>query len=115
MSGFFNRERFGAPQLIAAILLLLFLGQCGWFIAHVPLTQVESNYILGGMEMLRSGGDAGDQLRSPLVALVAGVPAYLLVKHHLSRESERAEGVTTFYEPNTQGYLDQHRWWIRAP
>ncbi len=115
MSSFFNRERFGTPQLIAAILLLFFLGQCAWFISHVPLTQVESNYILGGMEMLRSGADAGDQLRSPVVALIAVTPAYVLVKYKLLPTTSSAEGVTTFYEPNSHIFLDQHRWFIRAP
>ena len=109
MTRFFTRERFSTPQFIAAFLLLAFLAQCGWFIAHVPLTHVESNYIVGGMEMWRSGADAGDQLRSPLVALMAGTPAYLIT-------SLRAEhSATTFYDPDFQIVLDSHRWLIRAP
>jgi hypothetical protein len=30
MGGFFTRERFGRPQVLAGILLLVFLGQCAW-------------------------------------------------------------------------------------
>src|SRR5271165_5614928 len=34
MGGFFTRERFGQPQLRAAVLLLVFLGQCLWLVPH---------------------------------------------------------------------------------
>lgn len=34
MSGFFTRERFGKPQFLAGLLLLVFLAECGWLIAH---------------------------------------------------------------------------------
>jgi hypothetical protein len=34
MSRFFTRERFGQPQFIAGLLLLVFLGQCLWLIKH---------------------------------------------------------------------------------
>ena len=34
MRAFFSRERFGRPQVLAAILLLLFMAQCAWLIAH---------------------------------------------------------------------------------
>jgi|ERR1700730_1352772 len=32
MGGFFTRERFGRPQVLAALLLLLFLAQCVWLV-----------------------------------------------------------------------------------
>lgn len=34
MGTFFTRERFGAPQILAGILLLIFVAQCCWLIAH---------------------------------------------------------------------------------
>ncbi len=34
MGTFFTRERFGAPQIVAGSLLLIFLAQCCWLIAH---------------------------------------------------------------------------------
>lgn len=34
MGTFFTRERFGAPQILAGSLLLIFVAQCGWLIAH---------------------------------------------------------------------------------
>src|SRR5690242_7396427 len=34
MGRFFTRERFGRPQFVAAMLLLLFLAQCLWLVVH---------------------------------------------------------------------------------
>lgn len=34
MGRFFTRERFGKPQILAAALLLVFVGECGWLTAH---------------------------------------------------------------------------------
>jgi|SRR5438067_2386957 len=34
MRGFFTRERFGRPQILAALMLLLFLGQCVWLVGR---------------------------------------------------------------------------------
>ena len=34
MGTFFTRERFGTPQVFAGCLLLAFLAQCAWLIAH---------------------------------------------------------------------------------
>lgn len=36
MGKFFSRERFGTPQVIAGLLLLSFLGQGLWLLAHLP-------------------------------------------------------------------------------
>ena len=32
MGGFFTRERFGRPQVLAALMLLAFLAQCLWLV-----------------------------------------------------------------------------------
>jgi len=34
MNAFFTRERFGTPQIFAGILLLIFVGECAWLVAH---------------------------------------------------------------------------------
>src|SRR5207248_1123539 len=34
MSGIFLSERFGRPQIVAAALLLVFVGECAWLLAH---------------------------------------------------------------------------------
>ncbi len=107
MAKFFTRERFGTPQFIAAFMLLLFLLQCGWFIAHAPLNQVEAGYIQSGLLMLNGAGSAGDQYRTPVVALISAVPILPLI----SREA--AQNQQGFWPD--QFYLDQHRWIVRAP
>ena len=65
MSSFFNRERFGAPQLIGAVLLLILFVQCAWFIAYVPLTQMEATYVRGGLDYLSRQAVTFDTVRSP--------------------------------------------------
>lgn len=110
-----NRERYGAPQVAAVVMLLCFVGQCAWFISRVGLTQVESNYITAGRTMLRSGAAPGtvasDQYRSPLVPLVAGVPAET-ASRIASAESAQAAQVDDFYNAVL---LDRYRWLLRAP
>lgn len=34
MAGIFSSQRFGRPQLVAATLLLIFVGECAWLVAH---------------------------------------------------------------------------------
>jgi len=53
MGGFFTRERFGRPQILAGLLLLIFLAECAW---------------RAGREISRNEWDPGDEIR-----LVEGV------------------------------------------
>jgi hypothetical protein len=66
--------RIGVPQLAALLLLFLFLTQCLWFIAHVPITALESSYIEDGLVQLDNMASAGSPERSPLVPLLAAMP-----------------------------------------
>jgi hypothetical protein len=101
MPKFFTRERFSTPQLIAASLLLIFLAQCAWFIAHVPLNQVEGSYITSGLLMLSGGDSAGDQYRSPVVALISAAPVKIMMKLRGTSDVDQIS-------------LDRDRWLIRA-
>lgn len=92
----------GIPQVIAALLLAAFLGQCAWFISHVPMSQVEANYILQGLGHTQGIYNASDEWRSPLVALTAAVPVLPLLK------GQNMMAVDQFW-------LDQHRWFVRTP
>ena len=67
-------RRYGAPQVFAATMLLMFLIQCGGFVASVPLSQAEGQYMQRGFALLR-GVRAADRHHSPLVAeaAVAGI------------------------------------------
>jgi hypothetical protein len=66
MSKFFTRERFGQPQFLAALLLLVFMGQCFWLLVRgtQPL-DVGSDEMFRVQEGLRQWQGSG----------VAGTPA----------------------------------------
>ncbi len=63
------------PQYAALTLLLIFAAQCLWFMANVPITQMESSYIEDGLLHVDRLVNAGTEFRSPLIPLLAGVPA----------------------------------------
>ena len=69
------RSHVGVSQILALLLLLVFLVQCLWFIAHVPLSAMEGNYIESGLLHLEHLSSAGSVERSALVPLLAGVAA----------------------------------------
>ncbi len=90
-----------AYHLIALVLLIAFFAQCAWFVASVPLTQLEADQILRGVALLRHLPLATEPVSSPLVPLlsVAGI------LFHLPQNPVLLD----------QFWLDQHRWFIRAP
>ncbi|HWR36539.1 MAG TPA: hypothetical protein VN622_11780 [Clostridia bacterium] len=118
-SKLFTRERYGTPQVIAVVLLLLFLGQCAWFISRVPLTQVEANYIQAGWMALRPGAGraevAGRQMHSPLVPMLAGAPAEMLMRWRMTNADAELGSAPTSFSAWDSSYLDRYRWLIRAP
>ena len=62
MSGFFTRERFGRPQILAGLMLLVFLGECAWLVAHEPegaLPAREAARVREGTAQWQGGGIAG--------------------------------------------------------
>jgi len=71
-------SRAGIPQLAAAVLLLIFLAQCIWFITVVPITSLESSYIEDGLVQLSNMANAGSPERSPLVPLLGALPVKLV-------------------------------------
>jgi hypothetical protein len=70
-------SRLGAPQLIAIVLLLVFAGQCVWFMAHQPLSAMEGVYIEAGLLHLERLANANSPQHSALVPLIAGITARL--------------------------------------
>ena len=71
------RSRIGVPQTVALLLLLVFVAQCLWFMARVPLSATESSYIETGLLHLERFASANSPERSPLVPLLAGLAARL--------------------------------------
>ncbi len=71
------RSRIGVPQTVALLLLLVFVAQCLWFMARVPLSATEGSYIETGLLHLERLASASSPERSPLVPLLAGLAARL--------------------------------------
>ena len=99
MRKFFTRERFGQPQMLAGLLLMVFLAQCIWLGAHFPrnagsgiivaasegLTQWRGGHTAGTVEPAEGGravdavtwsftADGYDPNHSPLWYLVPSAP-----------------------------------------
>ena len=68
-------SRIALPQIASLILLFIFAAQCLWFMAHVPLTQLEGSYIEDGLLHVDRLLNAGTEFRSPLIPVMAGLPA----------------------------------------
>jgi hypothetical protein len=67
MSTFFSRERFGEPQLVAGLVLLVFLAQCMWFVDHkLRTTGMDAHEIFLLAQGLRQWrGRAPQELQGP--------------------------------------------------
>jgi hypothetical protein len=62
MGSFFSRDRFGRPQILAGLMLVVFLGECGWLMAHEPLDATpadELSRVRQGAAQWRGHGIAG--------------------------------------------------------
>jgi hypothetical protein len=97
MGRFFSHERFGRPQIFAGLLLLAFVGECLWLVAHQPpaaispdelarvqegLAQWHGHAMAGtpaatGAQWIRIRGDAYDPHHSPLWYLIGSAPVAL--------------------------------------
>ncbi len=72
MIAFLNSERFGAAQFVAGAILILFLAQCVWLCAHIPLSDREVAQVLGGQQQWR-GSALVSELPSPVTGLIGSV------------------------------------------
>ena len=62
MAGIFTAQRFGRPQLVAAALLLIFVGECAWLVAHEypsAVSEDEFDRISEGASQWHGQGIAG--------------------------------------------------------
>ncbi|ABF39017.1 hypothetical protein Acid345_0012 [Candidatus Koribacter versatilis Ellin345] len=89
-------ERIRLPQVFAALLLCVFLAQCLWFVARVPLVENEGLVLQSGAQQLRGMFIAGTQQNSPLISLLAAIPV-------IGKDSSNAY------------LMIRNRWAIRAP
>jgi len=71
MTSFFTRERFGRPQILAGALLVIFVTECGWLIAHESPALVspeEYTRVQEGLAQWRGVAIAGTPIASKQVA-----------------------------------------------
>ena len=62
MLNFFSRERFGQPQIIAGVMLLIFIAECAWLVAHTAPNLVSDEELVRvqqGIEQWHGHGVAG--------------------------------------------------------
>lgn len=98
MSGFPASERFGKPQIVAGLLLLVFIAECVWLVAHQPPSAISEEELAraqqgvaqwhgrgiastptaGSAEWLRFRREAYDPDHSPLWYLIGSAPVALL-------------------------------------
>jgi hypothetical protein len=68
MHKFFSRERFGKPQVLAGLLLLIFVGECTWLLAHsAPIMESAEEVVRvhEGLEQWHGHGIAGTPAMQP--------------------------------------------------
>ncbi len=97
MTEIFTRERFGNPQFIALLLLLVFVAQCVWLARSEPIQPGESARVASGLQQWQHGKVAQDAAHPPLSFLLASA------------------GVLAYRGPQDPASLDRWRWLIRAP
>jgi len=70
MSSIFSPERFGRPQIIAGVMLFIFVGECAWLVAHLPRSATgEEEFVRleEGLAQWRFEGIAGTpSMRNPI-------------------------------------------------
>jgi hypothetical protein len=88
-------------HLIALFLLAAFVAQCSWFIASVPISQLEADQVLRGVAVWRHIQLDAEPSSSPLVPLLSAAGTVFQLPHDPLQLDAK--------------WLDQHRWFIRAP
>jgi len=81
MAGISIRERMGKPQILAGLLLLLFLAECLWLAAHLRLSPLQGdliNSVQQGSRQWHGGPIAADAVHSPLWFLLISAPVAFL-------------------------------------
>lgn len=96
MAAFFTRERFGQPQFLAALLLLVFLGQWVWLVDRsfhgAPAELAEEVRIHEGLKQWHGKGIAG----APFSGLEQDVPSGALLPSSREHQKDRYD---SFHSP----------------
>src|SRR5579863_1992417 len=83
MSKFLTRERFGQPQVLAGVLLLAFLAQCGWLLFRgTEPTEVDSSQLFRVIEGLQQWSGQAIAGTPSIERMEAGTPTPPEIDHN---------------------------------
>ena len=98
MARFLSRDRFGAPQLAALLMLALFAAQCLWLMAASPMSPSQAALLERGLAQWQQGRvNVQDPYRSPLYYLVASLP------------------IASYHGSDDPAAMQVRRWQVRLP
>ena len=64
----------GKPQMVAGLLLAIFLAQCVWLAVHSPMREMELAQIERGQALFQQHVFAVEAARSPVIPVLAAAP-----------------------------------------
>lgn len=98
MPRFLSRDRFGAPQLAALLMLALFAAQCLWLMAASPMSPSQAALLERGLDQWQRGRiNVQDPYRSPLYYLLASLP------------------IANYHGVGDPAAMQARRWQVRLP
>ena len=98
MARFLSRDRFGAPQLAALLMLALFAAQSLWLMAASPISPSQAALLERGLAQWQQGRiNLQDPYRSPLYYLVASLP------------------IANYHGADDPATMQARRWQVRLP
>jgi len=98
----------GIPQIVAGLLLVMFLAQCLWLAVRSPMREMELAQIQNGDALLQGHGFSAEAERSPMIPLLAALP---LIGSGVTLEHASAALATQFLYPHPRSW----RWRARLP
>ncbi|MGA2001537.1 MAG: hypothetical protein ABSG52_16250 [Terriglobales bacterium] len=105
----------GIPQIIAGLLLAIFLAQCLWLAEHSPMREMELAQIERGQTLFHQHVFAAEAARSPVIPVLAAAPLIgsgISVGDHGSQtRATLFPGATPFFYPHPRSW----RWRARLP
>jgi hypothetical protein len=96
----------GIPQIVAGLLLVMFLAQCLWLAVRSPMREMELAQIQRGEALLQRHGFSADAERSPVIPVLAALP---LIGSGVTLE--HASVATQLFYPHPRSW----RWRARLP
>jgi hypothetical protein len=105
----------GKPQMVAGLLLAIFLAQCLWLAVHSPMREMELAQIERGQTLFHQHVFAAESARSPVIPVLAAAPligsGIRIADHGSETRATPFPGATPFFYPHPRSW----RWRARLP